>query len=163
MLMRRTIFVLLTILVVFAAVFAGLVVYPVRTVKAHHGCSNRTLFGDYGMTVSGQEQGPTGGPVTMVALVHFDGIGGLSGTETYKIVGFNFSGTAGSFTGASYEVLSDCSVTLTIGGISAQGVVVDANGREVIGEVFSPSTTTSPIPPNAGMGIFNVKKVSDFD
>jgi hypothetical protein len=174
--MKRTIFVLLTILVVFVIVLAVLVVHPVRTVKAQrHGCSNRTLFGDYGGTISGTIQGPTGGPVTMVGLLHFDGDEGLSGSEGYQTVpnasaphNFINSGPGTSWTGGTYEVLSTCSFTATIPGTppaTLQGVVVNADGSEVIGEMFTASTVTPGVgnPGNAGMGIFDIKKVSDLD
>ena len=181
--MKRTIFVLLTILVVFVAVLAVLAVHPVRTVKARRGCSDRTLFGDYGATISGQIQGPTGGPVTMVGLLHFDGSGNLSGSEGYNTApnsaaphNFVNYGPSPSWEGGSYEILSNCSFTATIPGtpaITLQGVVVNADGSEVIGEVFVPTTVT-PVPPsgtppsggnpgNAASGIFDMKKVSDFE
>jgi len=183
--MKRTTFVLLTILVVFVTVLAVLVVRPVRTVKAHQGCSNRTLFGDYGGTISGQIQGPASGPVTLVGLLKFDGNSALSGSEGYNTApdtapphSFINSGPGSSWTGGTYEVLSDCSFTATIPGTPAatlQGVVVNADGSEVIGEVFIPTTIT-PVPPcpsctppisgnpgNAGMGIFDLKKVSNFE
>ena len=51
--MKRTIFVLLTMLVVFVAVFSVLVLRPVPKVKATIGCSNATLFGNYGLVASG--------------------------------------------------------------------------------------------------------------
>jgi hypothetical protein len=44
--MKRTIFGLATILLVFLTVLAVLVVHPSRKVKAHRGCSSRTLMGD---------------------------------------------------------------------------------------------------------------------
>ncbi len=185
--MRRTIYALLTTLVVFATVLAVLVVQPVRTVKAQrHGCSNRTLFGDYGGTISGQIQGPTGGPVTMVGLLHFDGIGDFSGSEGYQTTPnpappHNFinsgPGPGTPWTGGTYGVNWDCSFTATIPGTpptTLQGVV-NADGSEVIGEMFAPATITPvapcprcdpPItgnPGNAGMGTFDLKKVSDLD
>ncbi|MGB7590065.1 MAG: hypothetical protein WBO19_02340 [Terriglobia bacterium] len=165
--MKRTIFGLATILVVCLTVLTVLAVRPLRTVKAHRGCSNRTLFGDYGATLSGEQQGD--GPVTMVALLHFDGNAGLSGgAHGYQIVGFAVSGPGSSWEGGTYEVLPDCSITATIPGTppaTLQGVVVNADGNEVIGELFYPRTTpiTSPDQPNAGMGTFDMKKVSDSD
>ena len=53
--MKRTIFGLATILLVFLTVLAVLVVHPSRKVKAHRGCSDRTLMGDYGWTEFGTE------------------------------------------------------------------------------------------------------------
>jgi uncharacterized membrane protein len=53
--MKRTIFVLASILVVLVALIAVLVVRPVRKVKAQTGCSNRTLMGNYGWTEFGTE------------------------------------------------------------------------------------------------------------
>ncbi|MGO8733155.1 MAG: hypothetical protein ACLQVM_10205 [Terriglobia bacterium] len=71
--MKRTIFGLATILVVFLTVFAVLAVHPSRKVKAHRGCSDRTLIGDYGWTEFGTEFEETPYSFwTYDALVHFD-------------------------------------------------------------------------------------------
>jgi hypothetical protein len=76
MLMKRTIFVLLTILVVFVALFAVLVLRPLAKVKASKGCSNRTLHGNYGLTARGFDLLYN---ASFSMLATFDGKGGLTG------------------------------------------------------------------------------------
>ena len=111
----------------------------------------------------------------MISLLHFDGDGGLSGTEGYQVVGFAYCGTpARSFTGGTYEILPDCSITASIPTttvntitLSIQGVVLDVDGREVIGEVFAPRLNAF-VPPGANpltdvQATFDMKKVSDSE
>ena len=45
-----------------------------------HGCSDATLNGDYGFTISGFQPNPDGttSPVKGVAITHFDGAGKLT-------------------------------------------------------------------------------------
>ena len=74
--MKRTIWAVTTLLIVFATLLTVLLVRPLGTVKAHRGCSNRTLVGDYGWTEFGLEAETTGAPFwTQTGLVHFDGTG----------------------------------------------------------------------------------------
>jgi hypothetical protein len=153
--MKRTIFVLLTILVVFVIVFAMLLVHPVRTVKAQqHGCSNRTLFGDYVMTASGQAtKSSVTLPASLVGLLHFEGNGDLTGSNFYLLGNGSLSGPD-TLSGASYDVNSDCTVTRTFeSGWTTNGVIVGGNGSEVIGEM---------IPPN-GLATVDIRKVSASD
>lgn len=51
-----------------------------RSAAAQEGCSNTTLIGDYAFTISGQVLAPppAAGPVTGVALTHFDGHGNMT-------------------------------------------------------------------------------------
>ena len=109
--MKRTIFALATVLAVFVAVFAVLVLRPVPKVKAHHhvGCSNGTLMGFYGFNAFGSNSGD---PATLEGLLYFDGNGNLSGTEFYAVVnGVPDPGNPNSFTGATYSVNPDCTMT----------------------------------------------------
>ena len=153
--MKRTIFVVATLLVVFVTLFAVLVLRPVPRVKANPGCSNGTLLGAYGITVSGFDEAD--GPWTYSALFNFDGNGGLSSTEAYRIKNFTLSAPgAEDFTGATYTVNSDCSMTFTIGNTVGQGVIVRAPGGEVVGEVLTPSNSGSSHP-NAKVGTFDMK------
>jgi hypothetical protein len=138
MTMKRTIFALATTLVVFVAVFAVLVLRPVPKVKAHYGCSKRTLMGYYGLKGFGDQ---SGSPASLVGLLYFDGNGNLSGSKIYAVVGgFPDSDNPNHFTGATYTVDSDC--TMTANNISifdttltAHGVIVDTGGGEVIGDI----------------------------
>ena len=152
--MKRTIFVLLTILVVFATVFAVLVVHPLRTVNAqHHGCSNRTLFGDYGMTVFGYES--SGEPASIVGLLHFDGTGNLTGSKIYIVTnGTPSSKNPNTLTGATYDISSDCTITMLFSPTwTSHGVLVGAYGSEVIADVEN----------GAGTATMDIKKVSDTE
>lgn len=162
--MRRTIFVLLTMLVVFVAVFAVLVLHPLRTVKAHHGCSPRTLHGNYGLAArgAGGEYYPNG----FSMLATFNGEGGFGGSS-YNIVdnGTPYPTpptTPYSFSGSTYTVNSDCTCTLTIPAedpfsipLTLDGTVVDTGGDEVVGTWYDQTDQVS--------GTFAIKKVRDSD
>jgi hypothetical protein len=156
--MKRTILALATVLVVFVAVFAALVLRPVPKVKAHRGCSNRTLMGTYGFNGSGFNSGD---PATLEGLLHFDGNGNLSGSSFYAIVnGVPDPGNPNSFTGATYTVNSDC--TMTANGISifsatvtGYAVVVGADGSEITGDLQSSNSNTT--------ATFDAKKVQAWE
>jgi hypothetical protein len=155
MLMKRTIFVLLTMLVVIVAVFAVLVVHPVRTVKAEqHGCSNRTLFGNYGFVGSGFALASgTTKPASLVGLLHFDGDGNLTGSNIYMVVNAVVSGPNSLTTGGTYEIRSDCTIALAFSPTwTSNGVVVGANGSEVMGDIEN----------GTGTGTIEIKKVSAY-
>ena len=157
--MKRTIFGLTTAVVVFLTVLAVFAVRPLRTVKAHHGCSNGTLMGNYGWTEFGYE--PENDPVdswTATALLHFDGHGNLTGTNVYS-VNNGVLGAVTDFTDASYVVSSDCTVTITYtwqsGTYTEHGVVVGADGSEVMASEYSAANDTT--------GHVDIRKVGDSD
>ena len=136
--MKRTIFVLATVLVVSLTVLAVLLVHPVRTVKAHHGCSDSTLMGNYGWTEFGYE--PEDSPPdfwTATALVNFNGHGGLSGSGAWSVDNSVFETPTNATFEGTYTVDSDCTVTMnyTIDPYSYvdHGVIVGADGNEIIG------------------------------
>ena len=139
--MKRTIFALATVLVVFAAVFAVLALRPVTKVKAgNHACSPATLKGNYGLTALGADF--DGYDVSFSMIATFDGIGGLTGSELNLFYAFYSAAyTDVSFTGGSYTVNPDCSVSLTIppsigpftSAITLNGTLVDTGGDEVAG------------------------------
>ena len=158
--MKRTIFGLATILVVFLTVLAVLAVRPLRTVKAHHGCSDRTLMGNYGWTEFGYE--PEGAPDfwTAAGLVHFDGNGHFSSNDIYSIDnGTPDPNNPSSDTDGTYTVNSDCTIAITYtwesGTYTDHGVVVGADGSEVIANEYSGSNDTT--------GQVDIKKVPDLD
>jgi hypothetical protein len=164
MLMKRTIFGLATILVVFLTVLAVLVVHPSRKVKAHRGCSDRTLMGDYGWTEFGTEFEYSPPQFwTQVALVHFDGNGTFTAGEAYDILNGvpDANNGTGSATG-TYTVNPNCTIQITYTWDSdtyyEHGVVVDANGSEVIADEYGPQTG-----PNMTTGHVDMKKVADSD
>jgi hypothetical protein len=161
--MKRTIFGLAAILVVCLAVFAVLAVHPLRTVKAHHGCSPHTLLGDYGWTEFGsdvEESTPTTF-WTATALAHFDGNGNFSLSD-YKEVDDGVPNGPLSTTG-TYTVNSNCTMTITYAFESFtynnNGVIVGANGDEVIASEFGPA----PPSDEATTGHVTIKKIGDSD
>ena len=143
--MKRTIFVLGTMLVVFVAVFAVLVLRPVRKVKATPPpCStlNEVLNSIYGLGASGNYLS-TGWNLSMLAS--FDGLGNFNGSHVYAVRGgATVPGSDGSFSGAAYSVGSDCKFTadtqdLEVFGyheMHLEGIVV-RGGNEVIGTWYS--------------------------
>ena len=112
-----------------AAIVVGLTATMCMTTKAqisdNDGCSDATLRGDYGFTVSGQVFLPTGLVVQRlgVAMTHFDGHGNLvqedlvlsspnaphaPGASPTNAAGFNINETG------TYTVNADCTGTFTI-------------------------------------------------
>jgi hypothetical protein len=167
--MKRTIFGLATILVVSLTVLAVLLARPLRTVKAHHGCSERTLMGSYGWTEFGLEPEdatpPHTPPIpptfwTEAGVVTFDGHGTFAGSNVYDVN----NGTPDplgptEFTDGSYSVGSDCSVKITYtwesNTYTDHGAIVGADGSKVIAtEQGSNSDTT---------GHVSIKKMGDLD
>ena len=157
--MKRTIFGLATILVVFLTVFAVLAVHPVRTVKAHRGCSDRTLSGNYGLAALGAQ---TGGNFSFSMLATFDGKGGFTGSSFNTVHPPFVIGPNYFTTGGSYTVNSDCTATFTIpaelpstNAVTLDGIVVDTGGTEVAGTWYDV--------PDEASGTFDIKKVPDRD
>jgi hypothetical protein len=141
--MKRTVFVLSTLLVVFVAVFAVLVLRPVRKVKAGKGCSDASLYGNYALVISGMYE-DYAWDFSMLAT--FDGQGGLSGSDLIGVYdGKNWGGGPLTFTGGTYKVNRNCTCTLTIpSGVSVfdtyevyfYGVVIDTGGDEAVGTTY---------------------------
>jgi len=151
--MKRTILVLLTLLVVFVAVFSVLVLRPVQKAKAASrtfACTKGTLFGNYGFVGSGfYLDDATNVPADVSGLVTFNGRGSFTGS-TLNIVA-NGSGLpnnpyyipTGSAT-ATYTVSPDCAVTLQVAGqfggsvtVYAYGIIVDPIAGEIVGNILS--------------------------
>jgi hypothetical protein len=124
--MKRIIFALATILVVFVTLFAVLVLHPVRTAKAQYGCSDRTVKGSYGFSGFGFYEGS---PASVTGLLSFDGEGNLAGTRIHTVQA-GIPSAELTFSGASYDVSSDCHIHAfdTAVGLVAHGTVVDAEG-----------------------------------
>jgi len=139
--MKRTIFVLSTMLVVFVAVFAALVLRPIPKVGAV-SCSKSSLKSNYGLVAPGNH-GSTGWNLFMLAK--FDGSGTFTGSHVYAVQGGDVvPGSDGSFSGGAYSVDSDCKFTadtnaLEVFGYSEmhlEGIVV-RGGNEVLGTWYS--------------------------
>jgi hypothetical protein len=146
MTMKRTIFAFTTILVIFVAVFAVLVLRPLPKVKAHHGCSDAMLKGSYGFAAFGgygTSPSTTFPPASAVGIVTFDGKGNLSGQDISTVVGGTVLQVNGTFSAAQYSVASTCAFTATnvdlFGAVvTFNGVVVDAvDASEVVAHVAS--------------------------
>jgi len=168
--MKRTIIVLLTMLVVFVAVVAVLVLRPVAKVRAdHHGCSEATLSGNYGLVATGFYNPPGAGEYVHVAanfsmLATFDGKGGLTFSYLNIVLnGVPESGNPYSYTGtgATYTVLPNCTCTVTIPAsatpfdavVTAWGIVVDTGGDELSGNLESTAENIA--------GTFDAKRVAE--
>lgn len=107
-------------------------------------CSNATLRGDYGFTVSGMRPSGPGGPVETivgVALTTFDGNGNLTQVDNIhgSLSGFPAPDRAGT---GKYFLNSDCTGTMTLDNAGAPPltlrIVVVDNGNEVRTAVVSP-------------------------
>jgi hypothetical protein len=149
--MKRTIFVLLTLLVVFVAVFSVLVMRPVQKAKAAPtiACTNGILLGTYGLVGSGfyLEDETTNVPGDISGLVTFNGRGKWSGNRLNIVA--NGSGLPDNPyyippTSATYTVSPDCSVTLQVAGefggsvtVYAYGTIVDPIAGEIVGNILS--------------------------
>jgi hypothetical protein len=172
--MKRTIIVVLSIFVVFVAVFSVLVLRPVHKVKAHNGCSIASLKGNYGVVGTGffGGTGATEGPAaTFSAVLTFDGEGDFSGNEWVTIEDNIVRGYPiidWSFTGGTYTVNPDCSATFTIPAIRdfggnlgyGWGSLVDTGGDEIFGNL-----TAGPNPLTGGVGVatatFDAKRIGE--
>ena len=160
--MKRIIFAIATILVVFGAVLAGLVLGPVPKVKARHGCSNATLRGAYGLTAFGfYGSSSPWSPSSVVGQVTFDGNEYLSGS--LSLVGGGHIYGSEPFSAVTYTVTSAC--TITTGEIDLQGTnvtlngtVVDAiGGSEVITDMEAPAS-----PQNTTLTV-DMKKIQGWE
>lgn len=155
--MKRTIFGLATLLVVFVVAFTVLVLRPVPKVKAHRGCSNATLRGDYGLIGTGFYGTTTPVPANVSLLLNFDGRGGFSGSSVnFVLDGSPAPGNPYTFSGGTYTVNSDCTYTLSLtdfdATVSVYGAVVDNGGGEISGNVLSSNTNVT--------GTIDAKKVA---
>ena len=140
--MKRTIFVLSTMFVVFVAVFAVLVLRPIPKVRAVPSCSDSSLNGNLGLWAPGNHDS-TGWNLSMLA--NFDGFGTFTGSHVYAVKGgATVPGSDGSFSGGAYSVDSDCKFTantkdLEVFGYSEmhlEGIVV-RGGYEFVGTWYS--------------------------
>ena len=159
--MKRTIFVVSTVLVVFVAVFAVLVLRPVRKVKAGRGCSDASLHGNYALVMSGL-YGSGGYTWDFSMLATFDGHGGFSGSNLNGVYLGTNTGPE-TFTGGSYHVNPDCTVCLTIPAaadlsnfddleVYFNGTVSDTGGDEAVGTSYFNDTWS---------GTFDAEKVHE--
>ena len=113
-------------------------------------CSNATLEGSYGFTVTGMRPSGPGGPVETivgVAMTSFDGNGNLTQTDNIhgSISGFAHPDRPGTGT---YTINSDCTGTMTLTSTGAPTltlrIVVVDDGNEVRTAVVDPTANVTP-------------------
>jgi len=137
--MKRTIFVVATILVVFATLFAVLVLRPVPKAKANCYCSARLLNGNYGLTAfggAGTSSATVFPPASAVGLVTFDGSSHVSAKYIYTAVGGSVIQSNQTASG-TYTVGSDCKFSATVASlfgatVTFNGTVIDAEGGSAV-------------------------------
>ncbi len=95
----------------------------VRKVPAKAGCSNASLKGSYGLRAIGTTPA---GPVAIVGVLSYDGVGDLTGTLFVRMTG-STSTEVVPVTGP-YTVKPDCTVSDTFGNSQHTSVIVD-DGR----------------------------------
>lgn len=104
--------------------FSAVVLLMAPNAHAGTGCSNRTLRGAYGATITGTIAGL---PFAELDLVSADGKGNFSGTGT---VSYNGSVSTVTFT-ATYTVNSNCSGSASLSTGVTQNLIIKADGSEV--------------------------------
>lgn len=103
-------------------------------------CSNRTLFGDYGMQIEGTFLAPNW-PLRTASLVHFDGRGNITSKSWVVLNGVPQTQDWRQDNPGTYAINSDCTVSATfLGVISAHFVVVN-NGKDFRGVVDGDAIT----------------------
>jgi hypothetical protein len=97
-------------------------------------CSNRTLFGDYGMQIEGTFLAPNW-PLRTAAMVHFDGRGNMTSKSWVVLNGVPQTQDWRQDNPGTYTVNSDCTASaIFLGVISAHFVVVNT-GKDFRGVV----------------------------
>jgi hypothetical protein len=103
-------------------------------------CSNRTLFGDYGMQIEGTFLAPNW-PLRTAAMVHFDGRGNMTSKSWVVLNGVPQTQDWRQDNPGTYTVNSDCTASATfLGVISAHFVVVNT-GKDFRGVVDGDAIT----------------------
>ena len=133
-----------------------------------HSCSEATLRGAYGFTISGtRPSGPPPAPIEQfvgLAITHFDGQGTL--TQSAGVSHGSVNGDSETDTGSGFYSLNpDCSGTMTLNltgrtpavTLRIWMVVVDG-GEEVHLVVMTPTPAGTAVPP-ANLTVSNGKKI----
>ena len=95
------------------------------------GCSNRTLFGDYGTLIEGSFVA-TNIPLRTASMMHFDGRGNVVGSDYVVLNGNPLSDTWTQKSG-TYSVNSDCTGTFILEGVIKTHFTVVNNGKDFRG------------------------------
>ena len=148
-------------------VLAFLLGFNILAAASDNGCSNATLQGDYGFTISGYQPNLDGStsPVKGVAITHFDGAGRLTQRDFVVTAGVPNPGNGNAATGfhfstgetGTYAVSADCTGKATINlnvsvPVGSTGVIklmlVVTNGGSAIHTVvaeFIPPGAVNPL------------------
>ena len=134
-------------------VVLSLLLLPVCGAMGHaesNSCSQETLKGDYGFTITGQIiSGPAAGPVTGVAKTHFDGEGNLKQVD-HVVHNGNLPAEDWRPATGTYSVNDDCTgaaqINFTDGSPSLNlRFVLVKDGEEIRTVVSNPGTAITSI------------------
>jgi hypothetical protein len=103
-------------------------------------CSNRSLFGDYGMQVEGTLLGPNW-PLRTIAMIHFDGKGNSTSRSYVVLNGAPLTADWRDDDPGTYTVNSNCTASGIFNGVIAVHFVVVNSGKEFRGEVDGDAIT----------------------
>lgn len=103
-------------------------------------CSNRSLFGDYGMQVEGTFLAQNL-PLRTIVMVHFDG-GGNSTSKSYVVLnGTPLTQDWRQDDPGTYTINPDCTASGIFNGVISAHFVVVNNGKDFRGVVDREATT----------------------
>ena len=97
-------------------------------------CSNRSLFGDYGMQVEGTLLGPNW-PLRTIVMVHFDGRGNSTSKSYVVLNGAPLTADWRDDDPGTYTVNSNCTASGIFNGVISAHFVVVNSGKEFRGVV----------------------------
>lgn len=103
-------------------------------------CSNRSLFGDYGMQVEGTFLG-SNWPLRTIVMVHFDGRGNSTSQSYVVLNGTPLTADWREDDPGTYTVNSNCTASGIFNGVIAAHFVVVNSGKEFRGVVDGDAIT----------------------
>jgi len=103
-------------------------------------CSNRSLFGDYGMQVEGTFLGPNW-PLRTIVMVHFDGRGNSTSKSYVVLNGTPLTADWREDDPGAYTVNSNCTASGIFNGVIAAHFVLVNSGKEFRGVVDGDAIT----------------------
>ncbi len=103
-------------------------------------CSNRSLFGDYGMQVEGTFLS-TNWPLRTIVIVHFDGRGNSTSQSYVVLNGTPLTADWREDDPGTYTVNSNCTASGIFNGVIAAHFVVVNRGKEFRGVVDGDAIT----------------------
>jgi hypothetical protein len=103
-------------------------------------CSNKTLFGDYGMQVEGTLLAPNW-PLRTSVMVHFDGKGNSTSKSYVVLNGTPLTQDWRQDDPGTYTVNPDCTASGIFNGVIAAHFVVVNNGKDFRGVVDGDAIT----------------------